>query len=60
MSLKTLEAEILRELRTVTGLKKLSAKSIQEWSTSKVDTQGEEKYVYLPTIGVHVSYLEPK
>jgi len=60
MSLRTLENAIVAELRQVTGNRKLRPKDIQEWSTTPVESQGKEKAVKLPKLGVYVSYLEPK
>ena len=58
MSMKELEREILKELKQVTKNNKLRIKDIMEWSTGKVEAQGEEKYIYLPNLKIHVAYLE--
>lgn len=60
MSLRELEAAILRELREVAGKKKLRQKDIQEWSTGVITPQGEEKVVFLPEQRVYVAYLDAK
>jgi hypothetical protein len=60
MGLRELEAGILRELRRVIGNSKVRQKDIQEWSTTPVTAQGEEKLAYLPELHIYVSYLEPK
>lgn len=60
MSLRTLEAAMLAELRAITGNRQLRQKDIQEWSTTPVDVEGKEKSVRLPHIGVYVAYLEPE
>ena len=57
MSMKTLEAAIIRELRALTKTPKLSMKSVMEWSTSedvvrKGLVEAEEKLIHCPGIGV--------
>ena len=59
MSLATLERKILTELKAITGNSKLTRNSIMQWQTSKIEPQEGEKYVYLPTLQVHVCY-KPK
>jgi hypothetical protein len=59
MSLRDLEAAILRELREVTGMKKLRQKDIAQWSTGAVRTGDGELTTFLPTLGVHVAYKSP-
>jgi AMMECR1 domain-containing protein len=59
MGLREVEAAILRELREVTGNRKLRQKDIQEWSTGKVVQQTGEKLVRLPKLAVNVAYREP-
>ena len=58
MGLRNLEAEILRDLRAMTGLGKLRQKDIQEWSTGEVKAQAGETVVRLPS-GINVAYLTP-
>jgi hypothetical protein len=59
MTLKSLEAQILRELRVVAKNSKLRQKDIMEWSTSKVEAQSGEKTAQLEKLGVYVAYKEP-
>ena len=47
MSLRSLEAEILAELRILTGDRTIRQKDIMEWSTSPVTPQGDEVMVSL-------------
>jgi hypothetical protein len=56
MSMKTLEAAILRELRSVTGNKKIRPKDIMEWSTGSISAREGETLVTLPELGVNVAY----
>lgn len=61
MSMKTLEAAILKELREITKKPKLRQKDIVEWSTGDVKAEKEgEVVVRLPVMGVNVCYEEPK
>ena len=55
MSMRTLEAAILAEAKTVTGNKKLRQKDIVEWSTGNVKIEeGEEQY-FLPVLRVNIA-----
>lgn len=56
MSLKTLENEILRELRAVTGNPKLKMKDVMEWRTTEIAPQAGETVVHLAKVGVYVAY----
>lgn len=58
MSLRSLEAEILAELRHFTGNRKIRQKDIMEWSSGPITAQGDEKLVKLPS-GYHICYVEP-
>jgi hypothetical protein len=62
VSMRTLEAAILKELRRVTGNKKIQQKDIQEWGTHDVSegTRNDEVFIALPALGVTVSYKEPE
>ncbi len=55
MSLRTLEAEILKELRAIASNTKLRQKDIMEWSTGKVKVQDDETLYYLPELAINVS-----
>lgn len=59
MGMREVEAEMLRELRAVTGIAKLRQKDILEWSTGKVTAQEGETLVLLPALGVNVAYKTP-
>lgn len=59
MSMRSLEAAILAELRTVTGNTKLRQNDIQEWSTSKVEARDGETLYFLPVLSVHVAVKVP-
>lgn len=53
MSLKSLEREIMIELRIVAKNSKLRLKDLMEWRTGKdLKPQAGETYYYLPTLGV--------
>lgn len=54
--MRELEASILRELQEVTKNKKLRQKNIQEWSTTHVEAQSDEKLAFLPKMQIHVAY----
>ena len=58
MSLASLEREILKELREVTKNKKLTKNSIQEWSTTPVETEAGEKNIELQRLKIFVTYKE--
>jgi hypothetical protein len=55
MSMKSLEAAILAELRVVANNKKLRQKDIMEWSTGTVKAEEGETLYFLPMLKVHVS-----
>lgn len=57
MSMKSLEAAILNELRHMVDKRSIRQKDIQEWSTGKIDPHEGETYYYLPRVGVHVCVL---
>lgn len=57
MSLRSLEAEILAELRILTGDRTIRQKDIMEWSTSPVTPQGDEVMVSLQNLHINVTYL---
>jgi hypothetical protein len=55
MSRRTLEAEILKEARIVTGNKKLKQNDIMEWCTTKCESvEGEIPY-FLPTLRIYIT-----
>lgn len=56
MRIAGLERKIFQELREVTGLKGLRSKDFTEWRTVKFDVADGEKIVFLPVLGVWVSY----
>lgn len=56
MSLASLEKAILAELKEVTGNKKLTKNSIQEWSTGEITPHDGEQQAFLPVVRVHVAY----
>lgn len=58
MSMKNVEAAILRELRTVAKNPKIRQKDIMEWSTGEVKAQAGEKVYYLPEMKVFVAVKE--
>lgn len=60
MSMKTLEREILAELKTITGNNKLKMKDIMEWSTGEIKALPGEKFAHLPELKVNVAYVEKK
>lgn len=60
MSLRSLEAEILKELRIVAKDQKLRQKDIMEWSTGDVERRDGEKAYRLPKLGVNVAVLVKK
>lgn len=55
MSLRTLEAEILREARIVFNNSKLRQKDIMEWTTGKIDPREDEAIADLPHMQVSVA-----
>lgn len=61
MSLRSLEAAILRELRKVAGNNKLRLKDIQEWSSGNVVAREGETLYCLPenTVNVAVRVVKP-
>lgn len=60
MSIHTLENEIVRELREITGKQKLTKNSIMEWSTTDITPAEGEILVKLPKLGLYVAYVEKK
>jgi hypothetical protein len=60
MGIRTLEAEIVQELRDVTGLKSLRQKDIVEWSTGNVKTEAGELLAHLPKLAINVAYVSTK
>lgn len=61
MSMRTLEAAILKELRVVAKNKKLRQKDIMEWSTSPVKAAEGETLYKLPELSVYVAVkVQPK
>jgi hypothetical protein len=56
--MRTLESEILREARTVTGNKKLRLKDIMEWSTGNIKPHDGEKTYRLPETKVFIAIKE--
>ena len=57
MGIRQLEAGILKELREVTGKKKLRQKDIMQWSTGEVKVEPGEAMVHLPELNINVAYL---
>lgn len=55
MSMRSLEAAILREARQVTGRKKLRQCDIMEWNTGQIEERGDETIFDLPDIGVKIA-----
>lgn len=60
MSMRSLEAEILAELRAVTGKMSLRQKDIMEWSTTKLEPQEGETLIHLSNVGAWVCYAPKK
>lgn len=58
MGMREIEAEILRELKTVAGNDKLRQKDIKEWSTGEVKVQEGEKLYFLPGLRINVAVKE--
>lgn len=58
MSMASLEKEILKELKEVTGNPKLTKNSIMEWSTGTVKAQAGEKLVRLPKLQINCAIKE--
>lgn len=52
MSMKSLEAAILNELRELTGKRSLRQKDIQEWSTGPLKQLDDETRFFLPGLAV--------
>ena len=59
MSMRTLEAAVLNELRTVTGNNKLRQKDIMEWSTGDIKAQDDETKYFLPAHQVYAVIKTP-
>lgn len=55
--MRTLEAEMLREARTVTGKSKLRQKDIAEWSSAPIKQHDGERLFFLPKLGLHISVI---
>lgn len=60
MSLRTLEAAILKELRLVAKKNKLRQKDIVEWRTGDVKAQAGETVFFLPDLRVNVAVRLPE
>lgn len=60
MGVKELEAGILRELREVTGIRRMRQKDIMEWSTGAIAPRPDETVVRLPGLSVNVAYKLPE
>lgn len=62
MSMRSLEAEILKEAKEVTGNPKLRQKDILEWSTgTHVKAEADDEKVYhLPVLKVFICVKESK
>ena len=58
MSMRTLEASILVELRELVGSKKIRQKDIMEWSTGDVEKHDGERIYNLPQLKINVAVLE--
>lgn len=58
MGMRQFEAEILAELRELTGKRKLRQKDIREWGTGKVKCQTDEVVFSLPGTKVNVAVLK--
>lgn len=58
MSLKTLETEILAQVRVFAGNSKLRKKDLLEWSTGDIKAQEGEKLIRLPSMGINVCIPE--
>jgi hypothetical protein len=59
MGIKQLEAEILAELRKLTGNNKIRQKDIMEWSTGTIRPEEGETLYFLPEIKVNVCVKLP-
>lgn len=57
MSMRSLEAAILWELREVTKKRSIRQKDIQEWSTGTVKVSENETHFFLPMHNVNVAVL---
>ena len=55
MSMRTLEASILQELRMVTKNNRLRRKDIVSWSTGKVGVLEGETLYFLPKLKINVA-----
>ena len=55
MGIRSLNAQILAELRVTTGNHKLRQKDIMEWSTGEIAPHEGETIVKLPN-GIYVAY----
>lgn len=55
MNMRTLEREILNELKIVSGVHGIRQKDIQEWSTGSVKRMIDETVFTLPRLAVNVS-----
>jgi hypothetical protein len=60
MSLKSLEAAILAELREVAKNAKIRQKDILEWSTSEVEARTGETLYFMPKLGIHAAVKLPE
>lgn len=57
MALDRMEKSIMRELRVMTGNRKLGEKNLMEWSTREIEPHEGEKLIKLPS-GIWVAYKE--
>jgi hypothetical protein len=57
MGMRSLEAAVLAELRTVAGRRSIRQKDIMEWSTGTVKTGPGETHFFLPELKVNLSVL---
>jgi Cu2+-containing amine oxidase len=61
VGIRQLNAEILAELRSVTGDRKIRQKDIMVWMTTPItNTHPDDTYVYLPVLKIHVGYVKRK
>ncbi len=58
MGMRELEADILREARTVTNKKSLRQKDIMEWTTGKIEKRDDETVFHLPDLNVNIAVLK--
>jgi hypothetical protein len=56
MGIRALNADILKELREVTGDSKIRQKDIMEWCTTPIEPEEGERLAELPKLGMFVAY----